>query len=103
MSQTRRSFLAHGLSISSVAVLGTGPFSFFGDAQGLQPANDDGLIWHSKQYMTAETALSQLNTWITPTSSFFIRDNLLMPSIDLDQWRLHVTGEVDHAFELSFR
>jgi sulfite oxidase len=103
MSQTRRSFLAHGLGISSVAALGTGVFPFFATAQELQSANDDGLIWHSKQYVTAETALSQLNTWITPTASFFIRNNLLMPSIDLDQWRLHVTGEVEHPLELSFR
>ena len=103
MSQTRRSFLAHGLSISSVAALGAGVFPFFAYAQGLQPANDDGLIWHSRQYVTAETALSQFNTWITPTPRFFVRNNLLMPSIDMDRWRLHVTGEVEHSLELNFR
>jgi len=78
-------------------------FPFFSDAQELQPANDDGLIWYSKQYVTAETALNHLDTWITPTSSFFIRNNLLMPSIDLDQWHLQVTGEVEHPLDLSFR
>ena len=103
MPQTRRSFLAHGLGISSIAAFGTGVFPFLAYAQELQLPNDDGLIWHSRQYVTAETAPSHLNTWITPTSSFFIRNNLLMPSIDLNQWRLHVTGEVEHPLDLSFR
>jgi sulfite oxidase len=103
MSQTRRSFLANGLSISSVAALGTRILLILADAQELQPASDDGLIWYSRKYVTAETALSHLNTWITPTSSFFVRNNLLMPSIDLDRWHLQVTGEVEHPLELSFR
>ena len=45
----------------------------------------DDLIWYSSRYLTAEMPMDRLNSWITPTKNFFVRNNLLMPEIDLDR------------------
>ena len=83
-----------GSQISSLAA------AFSGDTA---PATTEGLIWYSRQYLTAETPVDHLGSWITPTSVFFVRNNLLMPTVSLDSWRLRVTGEVFRPLEFTFR
>ena len=82
-----------GFRISSLAA------AFSGDA----PPTADGLMWYSRQYLTAETSVDRLDSWMTPAGVFFVRNNLLMPNVSLDSWRLRITGEVSRSLEFTFR
>lgn len=66
-------------------------------------AQSAGMTVYSTEYLTLEMPMSRLNSWITPVESFFVRNNLLQPQVDLSAWRLSVTGEVDRpvTFTLS--
>jgi sulfite oxidase len=62
------------------------------------------MIIYSREFLTMESPMAALTTWITPTKSFFVRNNLIMPaSIDVEKWELRITGEVRRPITLSFR
>jgi DMSO/TMAO reductase YedYZ molybdopterin-dependent catalytic subunit len=61
-----------------------------------------------KKYVTqapenSETPLDALRTWVTPNRLFFVRNHFPIPAIDLDRWRLIVTGAVRQRREWTFR
>jgi len=99
----RRKFLTRGMQLLGSALV---PNSLLADLLQSAPANvapqNDDLIWYSSRYLTAEMPMDQLNSWITPTKNFFVRNNLLMPEIDLDRWRLRISGEVEKPLEFTF-
>src|SRR6266480_5106680 len=108
MKQTRRHFIAQVAGVIATA-MAPGVTSFTNAAvdQNETESGDGGLIWYSKEYVTAETVVSRLTSWITPTQDFFIRNNLLIPAISSNQtslgrYRLRVSGEVERPFELTF-
>src|SRR5215813_8875630 len=74
-------------------------------AAGLTTHSDsDEMTIYSRKYLTMESPMAALTTWITPTKSFFVRNNLIMPaSIDVEKWELRITGEVRRPITLSFR
>jgi DMSO/TMAO reductase YedYZ molybdopterin-dependent catalytic subunit len=43
-----------------------------------------------------------VDTFITPTKSFYVRTHFPIPKIDKNEWRLHVEGEVDRPFKISY-
>jgi DMSO/TMAO reductase YedYZ molybdopterin-dependent catalytic subunit len=49
----------------------------------------------------SETPLESLRSWVTPTRLFFVRNHFNTPELDLNSWRLSVTGCVEHP--LTFR
>lgn len=50
-----------------------------------------------------ELAVGKLSPLITPTPDFYrIDEALMVPSVNLDTWRLRITGMVDAPYELSF-
>jgi len=49
-----------------------------------------------------ETPLASLETPVTPTSHFFVRNHFAVPHIELEHWRLAIEGEVDHPLLLTF-
>ena len=49
-----------------------------------------------------ETPLSEAQSWVTPNRWFFVRSHYETPEIDVDQWRLSVTGCVKREIELSW-
>lgn len=55
----------------------------------------------SEEPLCAETPLSALDSWITPTDRFFVRSHLPVPEIDPKSWRLVVDGEVDRPLSVS--
>jgi DMSO/TMAO reductase YedYZ molybdopterin-dependent catalytic subunit len=60
------------------------------------------LIVRSLKYMDLETPASLLQSWITPTNSFFVRTHLPTPlRANLHEWRLKVSGEVEKPLSLS--
>jgi sulfite oxidase len=65
--------------------------------------NTDGMILYSRQFLTLEMPMSRLTSWITPVESFFVRNNLLMPSVDLSSWRLTISGELERPMTLTYQ
>jgi DMSO/TMAO reductase YedYZ molybdopterin-dependent catalytic subunit len=70
---------------------------------GETQAVDDRMIVYSQEYLTLEMPMSLLNSWITPVGSFFVRNNLLMPTVDPSVWTLSITGEVERPVTINFR
>ncbi len=60
------------------------------------------MIVRSLRYMDLEMPVELLNSWITPADLFYVRTHLPQPSVNLAEWRLRVTGEVERSFELNF-
>jgi sulfite oxidase len=61
----------------------------------------DQMIVYSEEYVTREMPVSLLREWITPTPHFFVRNNELMPQIDVASWRLSIAGEVERPREFT--
>jgi len=67
-------------------------------------SSDEEMTVYSRKYLTLESPMAALTTWITPTERFFVRNNLIMPaSVDVEKWELRITGEVRKPITLSFR
>ena len=66
------------------------------------PNTGQAMIVYSREYLTLEMPMSRLSSWITPLESFYVRNNLLMPQIDVSNWRLRVTGEVERPLTFTF-
>src|SRR5436189_2742085 len=43
-----------------------------------------------------------LDSFITPTKSFYVRTHFPIPKIDRNKWRLRVEGEVERPFEINY-
>src|SRR5436190_2296686 len=43
-----------------------------------------------------------LDSFITPTRSFYVRTHFPIPKIDRNKWRLRVEGEVERPFEINY-
>jgi len=62
----------------------------------------DGKIIRSEDPPNLEMPFETLDGFITPTKSFYVRTHFPIPKIDKSQWRLHVEGEVDKPFKISY-
>jgi len=62
----------------------------------------DGRIVRSEAPLNLEMPFSSMDSFLTPTKSFYVRTHFPMPAIDRDAWRLYVEGEVDKAFPINF-
>src|SRR5215472_10702891 len=107
MEIRRRDLMKRGARLLGATVLGRtlraldSPATFISSEES--GAKTSGQIWYSREYLTAETNVERLESWITPTEDFFVRNNLLMPTVDLERWGLQISGEVNRPFELSFQ
>jgi sulfite oxidase len=59
------------------------------------------MIVRSLRYLDLETPAHLLNAFITPMDLFYVRNHLAQPSVNLEAWRLEVTGEVERPLELT--
>lgn len=50
----------------------------------------------------SETPIEGVRGWVTPNRLFFVRNHFHVPAIDLSQWRLTVTGEVERRLEWTW-
>src|SRR5438445_279587 len=50
----------------------------------------------------SETPLEAVQSWVTPTRLFFVRNHFPVPAIDLTTWRLKVNGCVERPLELTW-
>jgi len=102
----RQALLELGIGLAALAEpsVPTGALSLASRQQqagSLTQAN--AMIVYSREYLTLEMPMSRLTSWITPVESFYVRNNLLMPEIDLSNWRLRVTGEVERPLTFTIQ
>src|SRR6266478_8511092 len=62
----------------------------------------DGRIVRSEDPLNLEMPFSMLDSFITPTKSFYVRTHFPIPASDKDKWWLHVEGEVEKPFALNY-
>jgi len=62
----------------------------------------DGKIVRSEEPLNLEMPFDQLDGFLTPTKSFYVRTHFPIPKIDPRQWRLRIEGEVEKPFEISY-
>src|SRR2546429_1466863 len=62
----------------------------------------DGRIIRGEAPLNLETPFEKLDSFITPTESFYVRTHFPIPSIDRDAWWLHVEGEVEKPFAINY-
>ena len=70
------------------------------------PENDiklrDGRIVRSEEPLNLEMPFETVDSFITPTKSFYVRTHFPIPKIDRDAWWLHVEGEVEKPFAINY-
>ncbi len=62
----------------------------------------DGKIVRSEDLLNLEMPFSTVDSFITPTESFYVRTHFPIPEIDKKDWRLRVEGEVGKPFEVRY-
>jgi DMSO/TMAO reductase YedYZ molybdopterin-dependent catalytic subunit len=62
----------------------------------------EGKIVRGKDPLNLETPFEKLDGFITPTELFYVRTHFPIPTIDKDEWWLHVEGEIEKPFEVNY-
>jgi DMSO/TMAO reductase YedYZ molybdopterin-dependent catalytic subunit len=62
----------------------------------------DGRIVRSEEPLNLEMPFETVESFITPTQSFYVRTHFPIPKIDRDAWWLHVEGEVEKPFAINY-
>ena len=62
----------------------------------------DGRIIRGEAPLNLETPFEKLDSFITPTESFYVRTHFPIPSIDRDAWWLRIEGEVEKPFAINY-
>jgi DMSO/TMAO reductase YedYZ molybdopterin-dependent catalytic subunit len=62
----------------------------------------DGKIVRSAEPPNLEMPFENLDGFITPTKSFYVRTHFPIPKIDKNEWRLRVEGDVEKPFEIGY-
>jgi DMSO/TMAO reductase YedYZ molybdopterin-dependent catalytic subunit len=62
----------------------------------------DGRIVRSEEPLNLEMPFETVESFITPTESFYVRTHFPIPKIDRDAWWLHVGGEVEKPFAINY-
>ncbi|MEM9940407.1 MAG: molybdopterin-dependent oxidoreductase [Planctomycetota bacterium] len=96
---SRRQMLLATTGIAVTAAIGQG-----GDllAQSQDPLGKE-LIFRTNDPRNGEPSLVNLvQSWLTPVKHFYVRSHAPNPKIDLDQFRLEVTGAVTNPKTFSF-
>jgi DMSO/TMAO reductase YedYZ molybdopterin-dependent catalytic subunit len=63
----------------------------------------DGRIVRSESPLNLEMPFSALDTFLTPTKSFYVRTHFPIPAIDRNAWWLYVEGEVEKPFAINYQ
>src|SRR4030095_1383386 len=62
----------------------------------------EGKIVRGEDPLNLEMPFEKLDSFITPTKSFYVRTPFSIPAIDRDAWWLHVEGEVEKPFTINY-
>jgi DMSO/TMAO reductase YedYZ molybdopterin-dependent catalytic subunit len=52
--------------------------------------------------LNLEMPFEQLEGFLTPTESFYVRTHFPIPSIDRDAWWLRIEGNVENSFAINY-
>jgi DMSO/TMAO reductase YedYZ molybdopterin-dependent catalytic subunit len=63
----------------------------------------DGRIVRSEAPLNLEMPFETVESFITPTKSFYVRTHFPIPKIDRNAWWLHVDGEVEKPFAINYQ
>jgi DMSO/TMAO reductase YedYZ molybdopterin-dependent catalytic subunit len=61
-----------------------------------------GKIVRGETPLNLEMPFEQLESFITPTESFYVRTHFPIPSIDRDAWWVRVEGAVENPFAINY-
>jgi sulfite oxidase len=101
---SRRRFLRAGARMSAAAALAyASPLALprLAWAQEEVVPGKENMIVRSRSYMDLEMPVHMIDSWITPVELFYVRNHLPLPSVNLAQWSLTVSGEVERPLELK--
>lgn len=70
-------------------------------AQDVVIPGKEKMIVRSHRYLDLEMPIHLLDSWVTPVELFYVRNHLPQPSVNLAEWRLVVSGEVERPLELT--
>jgi len=62
----------------------------------------DCRIVRGKDPLNLEMPFGKLDSFVTPTESFYVRTHFPIPVIDRDEWWLRVEGEVEKPFAINY-
>ena len=62
----------------------------------------DGRIVRSESPLNLEMQFSSVDSFITPTKSFYVRTHFPIPVIDRNAWWLYIEGEVEKPFSINY-
>jgi DMSO/TMAO reductase YedYZ molybdopterin-dependent catalytic subunit len=62
-----------------------------------------GRIVRGEDPLNLEMPFEKLESFLTPTESFYVRTHFPIPSIDKDAWWLRVEGEVEKPFAINYK
>src|SRR5215469_14772352 len=62
----------------------------------------DGRIVRSESPLNLEMPFSAMDSFLTPTKSFYVRTHFPIPAIDRSAWWLYVEGEVEKPFSINY-
>src|SRR5213079_1801985 len=62
----------------------------------------DGKIVRGEDPLNLEMPFEKLDSFITPTKSFYVRTHFPIPAIDKDAWWLRLEGEVEKPFAINY-
>lgn len=65
------------------------------------PSCQSELILREKHPLNLEAPMSSLESFITPTSNFYVRNHFDVPEIDAQEWKLSVAGDVERELSLT--
>jgi sulfite oxidase len=68
------------------------------DRDGIRP----GLTPVSAPLENLESPIQVMDSWVTPSELFYVRNHLPYPEISLSSWKLTVDGQVRQSFELAY-
>src|SRR5437667_12888076 len=62
----------------------------------------DGRIVRGETPLNLEMPFETLDSFITPTESFYVRTHFPIPAVDRDAWWLRVEGEVEKPLAINY-
>src|SRR5213595_489924 len=64
--------------------------------------HDRRIVRGGEDPLNLEMPFEKLDSFITPTKSFYVRTHFPIPAIDKDAWWLRVEGEVEKPFAINY-
>ncbi len=105
---SRRSFFRRSGLLAASSLI-AGQHALFGDLSAIREnapvEKKESMIVRSRRYLDLEMPACLIDSWLTPVKHFYVRSHFVNagePRVEIENWRLKVTGEVERSLELSF-